>query len=241
MLRESLARAGAPWEGPVAVHASPERGWRMRASLHFAAGRGRSAAGPAAGGDAAGGGRRGVPPALGAHEPGRAGAARRGRGAPGALAPPARPRPPGVARRERARRVARDRALARTRRPRSPSLAGASPGLDGFGVGTGRRLQWLHGAPFVEANVLGVDLRAHARSFFQANRFLLEPLARTVVGLVPAGEGRVIDLYAGVGLFALPARGPRRGGRPRRGAGGVGGRGRPVGAPAAMAWRGSGS
>jgi 23S rRNA (uracil1939-C5)-methyltransferase len=95
--------------------------------------------------------------------------------------------------------------------PALASLAARVPGLDGFGVATGPRLQWLHGAPFVEASVLGVVLRARARSFFQANRFLLEPLARTVVDLVPAGDGRVVDLYAGVGLFALPlaARGER--------------------------------
>jgi 23S rRNA (uracil1939-C5)-methyltransferase len=36
VLRESLARAGVPWEGPVEVHASPESGWRLRAALHFA-------------------------------------------------------------------------------------------------------------------------------------------------------------------------------------------------------------
>jgi 23S rRNA (uracil-5-)-methyltransferase RumA len=44
---------------------------------------------------------------------------------------------------------------------------------------------------------LGRDVRA----FFQANRYLLEPLVRHVISLVP--EGRVIDLYAGVGLFGL--------------------------------------
>jgi 23S rRNA (uracil1939-C5)-methyltransferase len=54
--------------------------------------------------------------------------------------------------------------------------------------------------------VLGVVLRAHARSFFQANRFLIEPLARTVLDLVPRGGSRVIDLYAGVGLFSSPWR-----------------------------------
>jgi 23S rRNA (uracil1939-C5)-methyltransferase len=42
----------------------------------------------------------------------------------------------------------------------------------------------------------------HVRSFFQGNRFLFEDLARTVVELVPSG-GPVLDLYAGVGLFAL--------------------------------------
>ena len=52
-------------------------------------------------------------------------------------------------------------------------------------------------------NVLSLPLRAHVRSFFQANRFLYEALARTVVDLLP-GKGRALDLYAGVGLFALP-------------------------------------
>ena len=65
-------------------------------------------------------------------------------------------------------------------------------------------LEWLFGSPFVEAEALGVRLRAHAASFFQANRFLYEELARTVVELVPDGGSRVVDLYAGVGLFALP-------------------------------------
>jgi len=86
------------------------------------------------------------------------------------------------------------------------SLAGLAkrvPGLTGFGVRAGGRLHWLDGTPYVEANVLGAALRAHAGSFFQANRFMLEPLARAVVDLVPEG-GRVLDLYAGVGLFALP-------------------------------------
>jgi 23S rRNA (uracil1939-C5)-methyltransferase len=44
-------------------------------------------------------------------------------------------------------------------------------------------------------------LRRDARAFFQGNRFLLEPLVRHVVGLVPPGP--VVDLYAGVGLFGL--------------------------------------
>jgi 23S rRNA (uracil1939-C5)-methyltransferase len=44
-------------------------------------------------------------------------------------------------------------------------------------------------------------LRRDVRSFFQGNRFLVEPLVRQVARLVPAGP--VIDLYAGVGLFGL--------------------------------------
>lgn len=44
-------------------------------------------------------------------------------------------------------------------------------------------------------------LRRQPRAFFQGNRFLVEPLVRRVVSLVPAGP--VLDLYAGVGLFGL--------------------------------------
>ncbi len=43
----------------------------------------------------------------------------------------------------------------------------------------------------------------HARSFFQGNRFLLEPLVSEVLGRV--GGDRVVDLYAGVGLFSVIA------------------------------------
>ncbi len=46
-----------------------------------------------------------------------------------------------------------------------------------------------------------LDLVRDPRAFFQGNRYLLQPLVDHVVGLVP--EGRVIDLYAGVGLFGL--------------------------------------
>jgi 23S rRNA (uracil1939-C5)-methyltransferase len=210
VLRESLRRAGAPWEGPVVVHRSPERGWRMRASLHFSSsGKGLE---------------------LGLQEEGTHrvvdvlaclqisermnGAARALRdalaGTP-ALAPSLRgldllESPDGetlLACLETTLGPDEARALA--------SVAARVPGLDGFGVATGPRLLWLRGTPFVEASVLGVVLRARPRSFFQANRALLEPLARTVVDLVPEGDGRIVDLYAGAGLFALPlaARGER--------------------------------
>ena len=46
-----------------------------------------------------------------------------------------------------------------------------------------------------------LHLRRDVRAFFQGNRFLLEPLVRHVIGLVP--QGPVVDLYAGVGLFGL--------------------------------------
>lgn len=46
-----------------------------------------------------------------------------------------------------------------------------------------------------------VQLRHHVRSFFQGNRWLLAPLVEHVVAQVP--ENDVLELYAGVGLFAI--------------------------------------
>jgi tRNA/tmRNA/rRNA uracil-C5-methylase (TrmA/RlmC/RlmD family) len=86
------------------------------------------------------------------------------------------------------------------------ALADAAPWLTGMGatVGRGGRRRYvpLRGEPYVHTTVLGVPLRAHVRSFFQANRFLVDDLARAVVEATPPG-GTVLDLYAGVGLFAL--------------------------------------
>ncbi len=66
-------------------------------------------------------------------------------------------------------------------------------------------------------------LRRHAASFFQGNRYLLAALTGHVMDAVP-DEGEVLDLYAGVGLFAvaLAAAGRagnigRRGGSRKRG------------------------
>jgi 23S rRNA (uracil1939-C5)-methyltransferase len=46
-------------------------------------------------------------------------------------------------------------------------------------------------------------LTRHAQSFFQGNRFLLQPLLDAVMREVPAGP--LLDLYAGVGLFSAAA------------------------------------
>jgi 23S rRNA (uracil1939-C5)-methyltransferase len=53
-------------------------------------------------------------------------------------------------------------------------------------------------------------LRRHAHAFFQANRFLLPALADRV--LTWLGDDPVVDLYAGVGLFAVGAAAAGRGG-----------------------------
>lgn len=202
ILRESLARAGAPWSGEVTAHPSPERGWRMRASLHFDRGEGG--------------------PVLGLREEGTRRVvdvlaclqlSERTNRAARALRDAVAERPglwPSLRGLDLLESPDGKTLLASLETALPPRDAGAlgglaeAAGLDGFGVGAGHEHLWLHGVPFVEATVLGVTLRAHLRSFFQGNRYMLEPLARTVLDLVPQGAGRVLDLYAGVGLFALP-------------------------------------
>ncbi len=61
------------------------------------------------------------------------------------------------------------------------------------------------GQAFVEHRVSGFTLRQSVGSFFQSNRFLLEDLVSTVIA--DAGEksaSRGLDLFCGVGLFAIP-------------------------------------
>jgi len=210
VLRESLRRSGAAWEGSVALHASPEAGWRMRASLHFAPGE----AGPRLGFRQEGT-RRVVDVSACLQLSDRMNRAARALRDRLAARPAVAGRLRGLDLLESAdgtRLLATlETALLPHEVPSLAPVASSVPEVDGLGVRAGRRLHWLHGQPFVESTVLGVPLRTHASSFFQANRFLLEPLARTVVDLVEPGPERVVDLYAGVGLFALPlaARGER--------------------------------
>ncbi len=65
------------------------------------------------------------------------------------------------------------------------------------------RTMELWGSAVVSDQVSGARLSRHARSFFQGNRFLLQPLVDQVLSHVT--EGPVLDLYAGVGLFSLAA------------------------------------
>jgi 23S rRNA (uracil1939-C5)-methyltransferase len=67
--------------------------------------------------------------------------------------------------------------------------------------GTGR--MELFGPGFIHYPVGGRKYRVGHFSFFQVNRFLLEELAREVVDAEPGGE-LALDLFAGVGLFAVP-------------------------------------
>jgi 23S rRNA (uracil1939-C5)-methyltransferase len=97
------------------------------------------------------------------------------------------------------------------------------PGIDGvagvrgisWGDGSLARAFVLSGTPEVSDTIAvrrrtderSVTLTRQARSFFQGNRYLLQPLVDAVTRAI--GPGRVLDLYAGVGLFSvtLAARG----------------------------------
>ncbi len=206
VLRESLARAGAPFEGEIEMMPSPEEGWRTRASLHLAPGL------------------EGL--RVGFHEEGShrlvefeacLQLSRRLNATVQALKHAFEARPTVVSR-------LRTLDLAESgdgsecvavvsgelRAEDGPALAQAAAevaGLTGLAFWRERRgrrdLLLARGDPHVHATVLGRRLRAHAVSFFQANRFLVEDLARAVMESVPVG-GRVLDLYCGVGLFGVP-------------------------------------
>jgi len=206
VLADALRRAGVAWDAPIPVRPSPPEGWRTRATLHLE--------------HAREGLRLGFH-REGSHQvvdiarclqlsPALTGAAR---GLRDALA--ARP---GLARGVRDVELAEsfdggrlvaslETALAPAAAAGLASIGEAVPALTGLGAtaGEGRRRRFLllKGDPHVEATVHGLRLRAHVQSFFQANRFLVEALVQEVVDRTPAG-GSVLDLYAGVGLFALP-------------------------------------
>jgi 23S rRNA (uracil1939-C5)-methyltransferase len=205
VLRESLARAGVAWEGEVPVAGSPEVGWRTRASFHFDEG-------PE-------GWRLGLyaeashrvvdlPQCLQVSDAMN----RAQRALRGGLA-----EQPRWARRVRGVELAESGdgqgLVAALETEMSPdeavglaSLADSVPWLTGLGAVAGpgrhRRFHLLRGEPYVETEVRGHRLRAHVGSFFQGNRFLLGGLVASVVDLTPRG-GRVLDLCAGVGLFAV--------------------------------------
>jgi 23S rRNA (uracil1939-C5)-methyltransferase len=95
--------------------------------------------------------------------------------------------------------------------PRTLAGLGMSDGLTGLTV-TGRdpreRAAMVSGDPHVvdvlEICGVSVALRRHVLAFFQGNRFLLPSLVTHVVSHVEHGQ-RVVDLYAGTGLFSVSA------------------------------------
>jgi len=112
---------------------------------------------------------------------------------------------------------ATQRAVLLEREPSHGPLPTLEPGVGITGVlfsdHQSPRLTIGYGSPYVTdwIDVAGtsVELTRHVQSFFQGNRYLWPHLAARVLEWV--SDGRVTDLYAGVGLFAvsLAARGLR--------------------------------
>ena len=61
----------------------------------------------------------------------------------------------------------------------------------------------LFGSTIIVDTIRNVTFSRHVRSFFQGNRYLLEPFVDYVLSHVTTGP--LVDLYAGVGLFSLAA------------------------------------
>jgi 23S rRNA (uracil1939-C5)-methyltransferase len=61
---------------------------------------------------------------------------------------------------------------------------------------------WCQSTVALEYTTKFGKFRVSPRSFFQVNRFLIDPLVDAVIG--EASGETALDLYAGVGLFALP-------------------------------------
>jgi 23S rRNA (uracil1939-C5)-methyltransferase len=81
--------------------------------------------------------------------------------------------------------------------------AALSDGLTGLSAARADRagFEVLSGTPVVTDVLNGLRLQRDVRAFFQGNRFLVNSLVQRVVSL--AGNGPIVDLYAGVGLFGL--------------------------------------
>jgi tRNA/tmRNA/rRNA uracil-C5-methylase (TrmA/RlmC/RlmD family) len=82
---------------------------------------------------------------------------------------------------------------------------GATPGLTGMTVTPARVAAGdPHVRETLQVGAQRIVLRRHVLAFFQGNRHLLAPLVTHVAALIDAGD-RVVDLYAGAGLFSLAA------------------------------------
>ena len=87
---------------------------------------------------------------------------------------------------------------------RQLDLLGATQGLTGVAAADGV----CGDAYLIDVLTVGngppVSIRRHVLAFFQGNRYLLEALVAHVMGQLAPAE-RVVDLYAGVGVFSIAA------------------------------------
>ena len=91
-------------------------------------------------------------------------------------------------------------AFAEALQEKIPALAGLAA-FDGR-AGEASKVYWSFGATELAYNTAADTYHVRAGSFFQSNRHLTDGL----IGLVTDGQSgrKVLDLYAGTGLFALP-------------------------------------
>jgi 23S rRNA (uracil1939-C5)-methyltransferase len=205
VIRDAFARLGRhPVESPIEVAASPEHGYRMRARFHVHGARvGFFREGTHQLCDAAPT-RQVTPGCLDAVASIAEVLAREAPGA--AVSISISENMPGT---ERAAYVE----VAPGAQVSEPALANAVAaaklqGIAAHDMKTGLRV--AVGLPMVHDRLADVaasnggdgTVRRSAESFFQGNRYLIADLVRAVVQAVPP-EGEVVDLYAGVGLFAV--------------------------------------
>jgi 23S rRNA (uracil1939-C5)-methyltransferase len=200
---DAFTRIGRiPLEGPVTVAPSPERGYRMRARMHVHAGR-------------AGFFREGThelcdPKPTGQLLDASINAVQAALTAIGRASED-------VVSIEVSENVAGDeRAIhveGRAAAPLTPETLGAAvtaAGLTGASSRSATGAFARAGHPVVSDPLSALTggrapegaLQRHAASFFQGNRYLLAALVTHVMDAVPAA-GEILDLYAGVGLFAV--------------------------------------
>jgi 23S rRNA (uracil1939-C5)-methyltransferase len=202
IVADAFRRVGKlPLAAPPDVIASPEEGYRLRARLHASAGQ-------------LGFFREGTHALCDAGATGQlsAGTVHWIRHAPRALAPAVAATIAGVEIAENVPETERT-AHVETRGGRI-DRAGWAPladGLTGLSVRSESDFAVIAGAPVVTdriavtpaADAPAVTLVRQTTAFFQANRFLLPWFVQHVVA--STGEGPLLDLYAGVGLFGLAA------------------------------------
>ena len=95
-------------------------------------------------------------------------------------------------------------ALTEELRHRIPELTGLVNSWDPENENAhfGRRFATLFGAPTLHERIAGANLRFGIESFFQINTAVLELIAQRLLTEL-AGATRVVDLYCGVGTFAV--------------------------------------
>jgi len=204
IVADALARIGrVTWTPAIEVAASPEDGYRMRARLHLRDGR-------------AGFFREGSHQTCSARQTGQLLpatsdvveeiASRLATSATGSSAEIEVSE--NVDASERAVHLETTPPLARSALAELGGIAGLTGLTASQPVAGDQAVTVVSGDPFVH-DVLAfqnteVVLRRHVIAFFQGNRFLIRPLVEHVLAHIPDGAD-LVDLYAGVGLFAVAA------------------------------------